>query len=207
MSSVTLSSTTAATSNRESTPHDSSPLINASTNSSTISTRNGGTSIQAVPSQSSLTDGSPQTIPATSAGNPHNVTSPVTPLARPIHSHVNGMVYSPPPSPPPPLLPAANLSPTAKRERRLSTSHFVISANRELVKLANIKDVPSEEREELFIQKLHQCCTLFDFSLDPLSDLKWKDVKRHALAELVEYIVTSTNVITEPIYPEVVKMV
>ncbi|OTF71938.1 hypothetical protein BLA29_006412 [Euroglyphus maynei] len=99
-------------------------------------------------------------------------------------------------------------SPVAeKRERRLSASRFEISENRELIKLPAIKDAPLNEREELFIQKIQQCCVLFDFSQDPLSDLKWKDIKRQTLHELVEYIVTQNNVITEPIYPEVVHMV
>lgn len=62
------------------------------------------------------------------------------------------------------------------------------------------------EREELFIQKLRQCCVLFDFS-EPLSDLKWKEVKRTALHEMVEYLTKENGVITEKIYPEAVTMV
>lgn len=68
-------------------------------------------------------------------------------------------------------------------------------------------DVPPAEQEKLFIQKLRQCCVLFDFVSDPLSDLKWKEVKRAALSEMVEYITHNRNVITEPIYPEMVQMV
>lgn len=68
-------------------------------------------------------------------------------------------------------------------------------------------DVAPAEQEKLFIQKLRQCCVLFDFLSDPLSDLKWKEVKRAALSEMVEYITHNRNVITEPIYPEVVHMV
>uniref|UniRef100_A0A8C1P544 Serine/threonine protein phosphatase 2A regulatory subunit n=1 Tax=Cyprinus carpio TaxID=7962 RepID=A0A8C1P544_CYPCA len=67
-------------------------------------------------------------------------------------------------------------------------------------------DVPPAEQEKLFVQKLRQCCVLFDFISDPLSDLKWKEVKRAALSEMVEYITHNRNVITEPIYPEVVHM-
>ena len=63
------------------------------------------------------------------------------------------------------------------------------------------------EREELFIQKIRQCCVLFDFAVDPLSDLKWKDVKRQALQEMIEYVTRQRGVITENIYPEVVQMV
>uniref|UniRef100_A0A8C8I0P4 Serine/threonine protein phosphatase 2A regulatory subunit n=1 Tax=Oncorhynchus tshawytscha TaxID=74940 RepID=A0A8C8I0P4_ONCTS len=72
------------------------------------------------------------------------------------------------------------------------------------VALMHFRDVPAAEQEKLFVQKLRQCCVLFDFLSDPLSDLKWKEVKRAALSEMVEYITHNRNVITEPIYPEVV---
>lgn len=68
-------------------------------------------------------------------------------------------------------------------------------------------DCAPAEQEKLFVQKLRQCCVLFDFLSDPLSDLKWKEVKRAALSEMVEYITHNRNVITEPIYPEVVHVV
>ncbi|XP_063757969.1 serine/threonine-protein phosphatase 2A 56 kDa regulatory subunit gamma isoform-like isoform X3 [Eleginops maclovinus] len=74
------------------------------------------------------------------------------------------------------------------------------------VALMHFRDVPPAEQEKLFIQKLRQCCVLFDFVSDPLSDLKWKEVKRAAISEMVEYITHNRNVITEPIYPEVVHM-
>lgn len=71
--------------------------------------------------------------------------------------------------------------------------------------LASTEASPNE-REDLFIQKLRQCCVLFDFS-EPLSDLKWKEVKRAALHEMVEYLSQHTGVVTENIYPEAIKMV
>jgi hypothetical protein len=57
------------------------------------------------------------------------------------------------------------------------------------------------------VQKIQQCCVLFDFVADPLSDLKWKEVKRGALLEMVEYVTSQRGVITEVIYPEAVNMV
>ncbi|CAH0385463.1 unnamed protein product [Bemisia tabaci] len=63
-----------------------------------------------------------------------------------------------------------------------------------------------QEREELFIQKIRQCCVLFDFVSDPLSDLKWKEVKRAALHEMVDYVSIERGVITEAIYAEAVHM-
>ena len=68
-------------------------------------------------------------------------------------------------------------------------------------------DATPGERDDLFLQKIKQCCVLFDFVQDPLSDLKWKEVKRAALNEMVEYVSTNRGVLTEPIYPEVVSMV
>nr|XP_040016825.1 protein phosphatase 2, regulatory subunit B', gamma b isoform X2 [Gasterosteus aculeatus aculeatus] len=93
-----------------------------------------------------------------------------------------------------------------KKDKRPSSSRFSLSNNRELQKLPAFKDVPPADQEKLFIQKLRQCCVLFDFISDPLSDLKWKEVKRAAISEMVEYITHNRNVITEPIYPEVVHM-
>ena len=74
-------------------------------------------------------------------------------------------------------------------------------------KWCHIADAPPVGREELFIQKLRQCCIIFDFSLDPLSDLKDKEVKRAALNEVMEYITTQRGVITESIYPEAIQLV
>ncbi|XP_042322360.1 serine/threonine-protein phosphatase 2A 56 kDa regulatory subunit gamma isoform isoform X2 [Sceloporus undulatus] len=111
--------------------------------------------------------------------------------------------------PPTPQLSKIKIPPAqavVKKEKRQSSSRFSINNNRELQKLPALKDVPPAEQEKLFIQKLRQCCVLFDFVSDPLSDLKWKEVKRAALSEMVEYITHNRNVITEPIYPEVVHM-
>ena len=66
-----------------------------------------------------------------------------------------------------------------------------------------LKDTPQDGREELFIQKIKQCQVLFDFIADPLSDLKWKEVKRAALHEMVEYVTNNRGVLTESVYPEV----
>ena len=68
-------------------------------------------------------------------------------------------------------------------------------------------DTAPNEREQLFLQKIEQCCILFDFAMDPLSDLKYKEVKRAALNEIVDFITHNKNVITEPIYPEITRMV
>ncbi|XP_012275567.1 serine/threonine-protein phosphatase 2A 56 kDa regulatory subunit gamma isoform isoform X2 [Orussus abietinus] len=114
------------------------------------------------------------------------------------------------PPPPPTLINKIKYQPggpVIKKDKRQSSSRFNISKNRELQKLPLLTEAQQgNEREELFIQKLRQCCVLFDFESDPLSDLKWKEVKRGALQEMVEYVTKNKNVITEAIYPEAVNM-
>lgn len=68
-------------------------------------------------------------------------------------------------------------------------------------------DCPTAEREALFIQKLQQCCVMFDFVIDPLSDLKYKEIKRASLNELVDFVTHNKGVVTEAIYPEAIRMV
>ena len=67
-------------------------------------------------------------------------------------------------------------------------------------------DTAPNEQQALFIQKLQQCGTVFDF-MDPVSDLKSKEIKRATLNELVDYITAGRGVLTEPAYPEIVRMV
>ncbi|KAB0343784.1 hypothetical protein FD755_011118 [Muntiacus reevesi] len=64
----------------------------------------------------------------------------------------------------------------------------------------------SNEQQELFCQKLQQCCILFDF-MDSVSDLKSKEIKRATLNELVEYVSTNRGVIVESAYSDIVKMI
>ena len=67
-------------------------------------------------------------------------------------------------------------------------------------------DVPPAEQEELFIRKLRQCCISFDF-MDPVADLKGKEMKRATLNELVDHITSGRGVLTEPVYPEIIRCV
>uniref|UniRef100_A0A4W5PFZ8 Serine/threonine protein phosphatase 2A regulatory subunit n=1 Tax=Hucho hucho TaxID=62062 RepID=A0A4W5PFZ8_9TELE len=68
------------------------------------------------------------------------------------------------------------------------------------------RPLPALNSPELFLKKLQQCCTVFDF-MDTLSDLKMKEYKRSTLNELVDYVTVSRGYLTEQAYPEVVKMV
>lgn len=67
-------------------------------------------------------------------------------------------------------------------------------------------EVAHSDRPELFVRKLNQCSVVFDFN-DASSELKGKQIKAAALHDMLEYITTQRGVITENVYPEVVKMV
>ena len=72
--------------------------------------------------------------------------------------------------------------------------------------LPSFRDVPSSEKQSLFIRKLHMCCVLFDFT-DPTKNLREKEVKRQALLELVDYVSSANGKFSETVMQEVIKMV
>ncbi|KAG0308238.1 hypothetical protein BGZ98_008579 [Dissophora globulifera] len=78
------------------------------------------------------------------------------------------------------------------------------------VKSPGEKEVPKEaadaDRHELFLRKISQCTVVFDFN-DASSELNGKEIKRQALAEILEHITNNLGVITEPVYPAIVNMV
>ena len=72
--------------------------------------------------------------------------------------------------------------------------------------IANGIDVPTNNRPDLFIQKLEQCNVIFDFR-DPSMDIRSKEIKRSTLQELLEYISNNRNVIQPSMYGKIVNMV
>ncbi|KAH8106980.1 phosphatase 2A regulatory B subunit-domain-containing protein [Cristinia sonorae] len=92
-----------------------------------------------------------------------------------------------------------------KPPRKQRSSRFVVTEKVEIEKLPPFLEIPPAERPQLFIRKLHQCAVLFDFN-DANAELKGKQVKTQTLHEMLEYITTQRGVITDNIYPEVVKM-
>ena len=72
--------------------------------------------------------------------------------------------------------------------------------------LPSFRDVPSSEKQNLFIKKLNMCCVVFDFN-DPSNSLKEKDIKRQTLLELVDYISSVSSKINEVMMQEITKMV
>ncbi|KAL5793330.1 hypothetical protein ACOSP7_001924 [Xanthoceras sorbifolium] len=72
--------------------------------------------------------------------------------------------------------------------------------------LPSFKDVPTSEKQNLFIRKLNMCCVVFDFT-DPTKNLKEKDIKRQTLVELVDYVTSANGKFPEIVMQEMVKMV
>lgn len=95
--------------------------------------------------------------------------------------------------------------PEVKTPRRHNSSRLEISKERELERLPGFNEVPFRKRAELFLQKVKQCNTIFDFS-DPSSDIQGKDIKRMALHELLDFVANTRITITDEMYAQVVGM-
>ncbi|CAG0912222.1 unnamed protein product [Notodromas monacha] len=102
--------------------------------------------------------------------------------------------------------PFAKRSLKKKQKKAQGSSRYRAVQETDLQPLPMMKDVPAGEQEDLFIRKLRQCSMLFDF-LDPVADIKCKEVKRSTLNELVDYITAGRGILTEAVYSEVVKMI
>ncbi|KAI3457354.1 hypothetical protein Pfo_014017 [Paulownia fortunei] len=71
--------------------------------------------------------------------------------------------------------------------------------------LPSLRDVPSSERQNLFIRKLNMCSIVFDFT-DPTMNLNEKDVKRRMLLELVDYLSSVNSKFSEVTMQGMTKM-
>jgi len=105
-----------------------------------------------------------------------------------------------------------------KSPRKTHSSRFHVTERRELEKLPALLgyipvvitpltvDVPTNNRPDLFMQKLEQCNVIFDFR-DPSQDIRSKEIKRSTLQELLEYISSNRNVVQPSMYGKIVNMV
>ena len=75
-------------------------------------------------------------------------------------------------------------------------------------KLPSLNDEMEEEiARQLFLKKLEQCTRVFDFAIDPLSNLKQKEVKRLALNECIDFITMRRAVLnTAQVYSAIFQM-
>ncbi|KAJ1288868.1 hypothetical protein BS78_02G120900 [Paspalum vaginatum] len=72
--------------------------------------------------------------------------------------------------------------------------------------LPGFKDVPNTEKQNLLLQKLSMCCTMFDFT-DPAKDIKEKEIKRVMILEIVEYVRTASGKFPEIVVEAITKMI
>ncbi|CAI5943448.1 unnamed protein product [Closterium sp. NIES-64] len=67
------------------------------------------------------------------------------------------------------------------------------------------RDVGPQEKQALFIRKLHLCTYLFDFN-DPMKNVKEKEIKRQTLLELVDYVNSGTGKFNEAVFEDITRM-
>eukprot|EP01133_Synstelium_polycarpum_P003433 gene3433-3898_t len=90
--------------------------------------------------------------------------------------------------------------------RRSASSRFHEKSQVELQQIPSFNEVAADERHSLLVQKLKQCCALFDFS-DSDSDSKSKTIKREALMQCVDFVSSNREGFNEAIYEALFEMV
>nr|DAD34332.1 TPA_asm: hypothetical protein HUJ06_004972 [Nelumbo nucifera] len=108
--------------------------------------------------------------------------------------------------PPPNSAPCSGLNHGNKLPQVLNSKLNGNSATSSYDALPGFREVPSSEKQNLFIRKLNLCCVIFDFT-DPTKNLKEKDIKRQTLLELVDYVTSANGKFTEIVMQEMTKMV
>jgi serine/threonine-protein phosphatase 2A regulatory subunit B' len=78
-------------------------------------------------------------------------------------------------------------------------------ANGSFEALPSFRDVPTSDRQGLFVRKLALCCQTFDFT-DPTKNVKEKEIKRQTLLELVDYVTSGSGKFTEAVFEDITRM-
>lgn len=102
-----------------------------------------------------------------------------------------------------------NATRTVYGRDKLSPGSVPATANGVLPVFENLpafRDVPASERPNLFLKKLFLCSHVFDFS-DSTKNVREKEIKRQTLLELVDFIQSGSNKLSEPTQEELVKMI
>lgn len=105
----------------------------------------------------------------------------------------------------PTVAPKDTIPPARTAPRKQRSSRIQPTETRQLEPLPAFAEVMPSEKSQLFVKKLRQASIVFDFT-DASTELAGKQIKAHALQEMLEYITTQRGAITEPIYPEMVNM-
>uniref|UniRef100_A0A1D1XEG3 Serine/threonine protein phosphatase 2A regulatory subunit n=1 Tax=Anthurium amnicola TaxID=1678845 RepID=A0A1D1XEG3_9ARAE len=99
---------------------------------------------------------------------------------------------------------AAASQPTATA-KRMSSAVFPSTVVTGIEPFLSFRDVPDQEKQNLFISKLNLCCVVFDFG-DPNKDSVEKDLKRQALLELLDYVSAGNTKFSEQLIASSCKM-
>eukprot|EP01121_Diplochlamys_sp_Union-15-3_P015416 TRINITY_DN5092_c0_g1_i1.p1 TRINITY_DN5092_c0_g1~~TRINITY_DN5092_c0_g1_i1.p1 ORF type:complete len:603 (+),score=82.23 TRINITY_DN5092_c0_g1_i1:94-1902(+) len=95
------------------------------------------------------------------------------------------------------------------QSHRSSSSRFKLTddtPSEELKCLPLLKTASPEERGDLFIQKIRQCKTCFDFTKDSLDRFEEKEIKAEVLQELIQYISKEHISFSTTMYSEITEM-
>lgn len=87
------------------------------------------------------------------------------------------------------VLPALHFAPTSPHRTPPGRSAEPLPA---------LRDVPTGEKQALFVRKLHLCAFSFDFT-DPTAHVREKEVKRQTLLELVDYVNSGSGKFNEQV--------
>ncbi|XP_068651911.1 serine/threonine protein phosphatase 2A 57 kDa regulatory subunit B' kappa isoform-like [Aristolochia californica] len=98
--------------------------------------------------------------------------------------------------------PASGRSPSVKR---MSSAVFPASVVTGVEPLLSFKDVPTAEKQNLFISKLNLCSVVFDFN-DSNKNAVEKDLKRQSLIDLVDFVASGSARFSEQMIAGVCKM-
>lgn len=93
-----------------------------------------------------------------------------------------------------------------KQKKLQGSSRYHTEAEAELEQLPLLKDLSAADQHDMLMKKLRQTQSIFDF-LDATAHLKSKEIKRATLNELIEHVTSGKGVLTEPTYPEIIRMV
>ena len=92
----------------------------------------------------------------------------------------------------------------SKKVKKQSSSSYNKERQEDLVPLKPLLQEEESRREDALVLKVQQCKRMFDFS-DATIDIRNKEIKRSALYDIVEYLVTQKiRVVTERTIKEIV---
>lgn len=93
-----------------------------------------------------------------------------------------------------------------RQQQSSANPNLAAPLSRVIETLPLFRDVQPSERQDLFYRKLQICFIQFDFS-DILKMIREKEMKRHTLSQLVEFLQSGSEQITQSNQEEMVRMI